>query len=115
MIQNILIIFAITAIGGIILASHSLKSKPAPWALSIIHALLGATGLILLGITAYHAGWPTKLSSALVILIVAALGGFYLASHHLQGKIAPKGVVIIHAVVAIIGFLILLTTYLAMK
>jgi hypothetical protein len=43
-----------------------------------------------------------------VILVIAALGGFYLASIHLRREVAPKPVVFIHAGVAVIGFLTLL-------
>ena len=45
---------------------------------------------------------------ALVILVIAALGGFYLASIHLRGDVAKRSLVIIHAGAAIIGFLALL-------
>ena len=44
---------------------------------------------------------------SLGLLVVAALGGFYLASRHMKSQIAPKGVVIIHALVAVVGFLLL--------
>jgi cation diffusion facilitator family transporter len=47
---------------------------------------------------------------ALVILAVAALGGFFLASFHLRGTPGPKPVVLVHASVAVIGFLLLAAT-----
>jgi len=40
---------------------------------------------------------------------VAALGGFFLASFHLRRKLPPKAVVLVHASVAVIGFLTLLS------
>ena len=109
MIINAIIVLAITAVGGLLLATKVLNGKQAPWALSIIHALLGATGLILLTIEAMNSDWPGRLTASLAILIVAALGGFYLASHHLRGNIGPKGIVLIHAGVAVVGFLSLVT------
>jgi len=112
MLNYALIIFAIAALGGLLLAASVLRNKLAPWALSIAHALLGASGLILL-IMIVLKGSPGRVTAALGILIVAALGGFYLASIHLRGKIAPKVVVIVHASVAVIGFLTLLTAALA--
>ena len=42
----------------------------------------------------------------------AALGGFYLASLHLRGTVAPKAVVLVHAGVAVAGFLTLLSAVL---
>lgn len=109
MIINAIIVLAITAVGGLLLATKVLNGKQAPWALSIIHALLGATGLILLTIEVMNSDWPGRLTASLAMLIVAALGGFYLASYHLRGNIGPKGIVLIHAGVAVVGFLSLVT------
>jgi hypothetical protein len=113
MVLYIIIIFAMTALGGLLLASKVLTGKQAPWPLSIIHALLGATGLVLLCFAAIGAAWPTILCIALAVLVIAALGGFYLASFHVKGMVTPKGVVIIHAGAAVAGLLILLAAYVA--
>jgi hypothetical protein len=110
MLNIAILIFAIGAIGGLVLASSVLRGRLAPWALSIIHMLLGATGLVLTALVVLGGGEAGKgiVPIALVILIVAALGGFYLASIHARKVVAPKGVVFIHAGVAVIGFLLLL-------
>ena len=55
---------------------------------------------------------PARVTAALGLLVVAALGGFFLASIHLRGKIAPKAVVFIHAGVAVAGVLTLLSAVL---
>lgn len=112
MLKIAVILFAIAALGGLVLASSVLRGKLAPWAISVLHALLGASGLIVLilgvlqlraaGATS-HAGW------ALGLLVLAALGGFYLASLHLRKQVAPKAVVLVHAGVAVVGFLVLLS------
>ncbi len=112
MLTYAIIIFLVTAIGGLILATRVLTGKQAPWFLSIIHALLGATGLVFLGIAAFQSDWAGRLSASLGLLIIAALGGFFLASYHYRGSVSPKGVVLVHAGVAITGFLTLLTVYL---
>ncbi len=101
--------FAVAAVGGLVLASSVLRGKLAPWPLSLIHAGLGATGLVLL-ILAVMNGADNRITIALVILAVAALGGFFLASIHLRQKVAPSGVVIVHAGAAVIGFLLLAGT-----
>lgn len=111
MITYAIIALAITAVGGLVLALKVLTGKQAPWLLSIVHALLGATGLILLTAEAVNSDWPGRLSASLALLVIAALGGFYLASYHLRGKISPKGIVVIHAGVAVAGFLALLTVF----
>ena len=110
MLKIAIIIFAIGALGGLILASHVLRGKLAPWGLSIVHMLLGATGLVLTALVVLGGSDAGKgiIPIALVILVVAALGGFYLASIHARKVVAPKGVVLIHAGVAVIGFVLLL-------
>jgi len=109
MLVYAILTFAIAAIGGVILAAHVLRNKFAPWALSLLHALLGAAGLALLIVMFMQGAGPVRLTAALGLLIVAALGGFFLASFHLRRKIAPKAVVVVHAGVAVVGFLTLLT------
>jgi hypothetical protein len=108
MLSYALIIFAIGALGGIALASYVLRGRLAPWPLSLLHACLGAIGLLLLIYAAVATAIPTAALVALVILAIAALGGFYLASIHLRGKVAEKPIVFVHAGVAVIGFLTLL-------
>ena len=108
-----LLIFAIAALGGLILAANVLGGRLAPWALSIAHALLGATGLVLLVVIFLQGAAPARVTAALGLLVLAALGGFYLASIHLRKKVAPKTVVFVHAGVAVAGFLTLLSAVLA--
>jgi hypothetical protein len=109
MLISALIVFAIGALGGLTLAAiYVLQGRLAPWPLSLLHAALGAVGLLLL----IYAALTTTIShaalAALVILLIAALGGFYLASIHLRGEVARKPVIFIHAGAAVIGFLTLL-------
>lgn len=102
--------FGLAAIGGLVLASHILRGRLASWFLSLGHALLGAIGLvtlILLLLGGDNSG--QRLIAAFALLLAAALGGFFLAAFHLRSKLAPKAVVILHAGLAVIGFLILLS------
>jgi hypothetical protein len=107
-----LVVFAVAALGGIILASHVLRGRLAPWALSIGHALLGATGLVLLLLTVLQGPPMARVTAALALFAVAALGGFYLASLHLRKTVAPGSVIVVHAGVAIAGILTLLSVVL---
>jgi len=114
MLLYALIIFAIAALGGLTLAAmYVLQGLLAPWTLSLLHAALGALGLLLLIYAALTTGIQGAGLAALVILVIAALGGFYLASIHLRGEVASKSIVFIHAGVAVIGFLTLLGAVLA--
>lgn len=109
MLDIALWIFAIAAVGGLILASHVLRDKLAPWALSVLHAVLGAIGLVLLIIILVQGSTTQQVLIGFVLLLLAALGGFFLASFHLRNRLPPKAVVILHAVLAVIGFLTLLS------
>lgn len=109
MLNYALVAFGIAAVGGLVLATSVLRNKFAPWALSVIHALLGATGLVLLVTILMQGTAPQPVLIGFVLLLVAALGGFFLASFHLRQKIPPKAVVVIHAGVAVAGFLTLLS------
>jgi hypothetical protein len=114
MLPYALIVFAIAAIGGLTLAAmYVLQGHLAPWALSLLHAALGAIGLLLLIYAALTTSIPGTGLAALVILVIAALGGFYLASIHLRGEVARKPIVFIHAGVAVLGFLTLLAAVIA--
>ena len=103
---------ALAAILGLILASRVLKSEFAPWPLSLLHALFGAVGLVLLIATILTGSTTQILLVGTGVLVVAALGGFFLASLHLKKSLAPKGVVILHAGLAVIGFLLIVSTLL---
>lgn len=109
MLNYALLAFAIAAVGGLILAAHVLRGKFAPWALSVLHALLGATGLVLLIVMLVQGSAPQRVLAGFVLLLIAALGGFFLASFHLRRKLPPKAVVLVHASVAVVGFLTLLS------
>lgn len=109
MLTPTLLVFAIAAIGGLVLAAHVLRGKFAPWALSVLHALLGAAGLILLIAMLVQGNAVQQVLIGFIILLIAALGGFFLASFHLRKRLPPKAVVILHAALAVIGFLILLS------
>ena len=45
-----------------------------------------------------------------VLVLVAALGGFWLAAVHLRKRVASSGLVILHACVAIAGVMMLVGT-----
>lgn len=110
MLTAAVIVFAVAAVGGVVLALHVLRGKLAPWALSVLHALLGATGLVLLVLLVLDGG-AALLGWALGLLVVAALGGFWLASRHAQKELPPKGVVVLHALLAVCGFAVLLGVF----
>ena len=113
MLSLAVIVFAIAAVGGLILALHVLRDRFAPWSLSILHALLGATGLVLVSLAVVGGEGGSLILGSLLVLVVAALGGFFLASFHLRKRLSPKAIVILHALLAIVGVALLVTAVFA--
>lgn len=109
MIMYAIIVFAIAALGGLFLAGHVLRDRLAPWAISLMHAGLGALGLILLIAALVQGAVSQTVLIGFMILLAAALGGFFLVSFHLRKSLPPKAVVVVHAGIAVVGFLTILS------
>lgn len=104
------ILFAIAALGGATLATLHFRGRtPLPTPLALLHGLLAASGLVLLIAAALTQPAFGGLGlAALVIFVLAALGGFYLFAHQLRGKPLPSPVVLIHGGAAVLAFGLLL-------
>lgn len=107
MLPYALLVFLIGACGGLVVASFVLRGRLAPWAVSLLHALFGATGLTLLTVAIFMDDLGTLPVVALGTLVVTALLGFYLASLHLDRRIAVKKLVLTHAGLAVTGVVLL--------
>lgn len=103
------VVFAVTAFGGIVLASHIVRGEFAPLKLSLGHASVGATGLVLLGKALVDGGKNNAAMLSLALFVLTAMGGFTLASFRLRKKLPPKGSVLVHGLVAVCGFLVLVS------
>ncbi|HVV49578.1 MAG TPA: hypothetical protein VHO06_07960 [Polyangia bacterium] len=104
-----LVLFAIAALGGLVLASIRFRGSNPPLALALVHGAAAAAGLIALIVAVVHAGAAASLPRiALALFLVAALGGFVLFAAHLRKKNIPVPLMLIHAVVAVGGFVTLL-------
>ena len=108
MLEFALLAFLIGATGGLFLASFVLRGRLAPWAVSLLHALLGASGLILLFLGILDAEGGVLAMVALGVLTTTALFGFYLATLHFDKKVAVKRVVLTHAGFAVTGVSLLI-------
>jgi hypothetical protein len=104
-------LFAIAALGGIIMAVIRFTGKPVPpLGLALLHGVLAVVAVILLIVALTHAAAGSASAIvALVLFLVAALGGLVLFAQHLRTK-GPISipVMVIHAVVAVAAFLTLL-------
>ena len=102
------VLFALAALGGIILATLHLKQNDAPVSLALVHGLAAAVGLVLLIIVVTQMPSTGLAGVALVIFLIAALGGFVLFAMHLMRKPLPRGLMFVHALAAVVAFIILL-------
>jgi hypothetical protein len=102
-------LFAIAAVGGLIMAGLRFAGRDRPpTALAMLHGLLAAAALTLLIYAAATVGLPSMAVWATVLFVLAAAGGIYMnLEFHWKGLALPKGVMVVHAVVAVIGFLLL--------
>lgn len=112
MLKFALLVFFVGALGGLVLASFVLRGRLAPWLVSLLHAMLGATGLSLLILGIINVEGGTLAWLALCALLSAAGFGFYLATIHYGKRVALKRVVLIHAGLAVTGVCLLLVAVL---
>lgn len=96
-------LFVAAALFGLYMASRVLRGALAPWPAAILHGLLAASGL---GVVIYAVVTGLQSTPILIgggLLVAAALGGFVLASFHLRKAVAPRALVIVHALAAVGG------------
>jgi len=105
-----LVLFAVAAVGGAYMASVRFRGADRPpLAIALVHGAAAAAGLIALIASVAGASAPPGLSKvALGVFVVAAAGGFVLFATHLQNRPLPKAVIVVHGLVAVIGFVLLL-------
>jgi hypothetical protein len=103
------LLFAIAALGGIVMAIMRLGGRDLPpLGLAIVHGLFAAGGLVALIAALVGHGYTVVTVIALLGFLGAALGGFYLFSLHLKKQALPVPSVLVHGGFAVISFIILL-------
>jgi hypothetical protein len=103
------VLFALAAVGGIILAVIRFRGQPyPPLGLALVHGAAAAAGLVALIVAVAPGNAPSLATTALVLFLIAAGGGFFLFFHHLRKVALPIWLVVVHALVAVVAFLMLL-------
>jgi len=116
MLNVALILFAIAALGGATMAVLHFRGRAQPPALlATLHGLLAASGLVALLVAVVRDGLSGLPAIALALMLVAALGGFGLLSFHIRGRTQPGGLIVGHGMLAVAGFLVLLSAALALR
>ena len=107
-----LIVFVIAAVLGLTVAASLFRKRETSKSVALAHGLVGATGLVLV-ILAVLRHPDHRLSLALVLLVVAAIGGAVLFANDVRRKPGPLALVVIHALVAVAAVALVLLAVLA--
>jgi len=111
MIQASAGLFAVAAVGGIVMAVIRVTGKrnPPHW-LAMGHGLLAGAGLTLLIYAALAVGLPQRAMAALALFVAAGAGGVVLnLVYHMRQRPLPMGFVFGHAALAVVALLLLLS------
>jgi len=104
------VLLAIAALGGLTMAGITFAGKPQPptW-LAMLHGFLAAAAVTLLAYAYFTVGLPALASWALLLFLIAAAGGAFLnLNYHWKRLPLPKGIIVGHAGIAVVGFALLL-------
>lgn len=106
MIISAIALFSLAALLGIFLLTFVLRGKQTPKAVAFTHGPLAAVGLVLLIIyTFLHSPAPIE---SLLLFVIAAAGGFVLIALDLTRTSVPKGLALLHGLIALSGLILLL-------
>ena len=104
-----LVLFGVAAVGGLIPGDAAAQGcAAASLPLALVHGGCRCRGSGCPDPRGGRGGCPSVAKTALVVFLIAALGGFYLIAQHLQSRPLPIPVMLVHAAVAVTAFLILL-------
>lgn len=109
MIQTAVVLFALAATGGLVMAGIRLmrKQNPPAW-LSMLHGLLAGAGITLATYAAVVVGVPAPAGWALLLFLVAAAGGVAMnLLWQWKGRPLPVGLMLGHAALAVVAFALL--------
>jgi len=100
-------LLVIAALGGVVMAAIRFSGKNPPTGLAMLHGFLAASGLTLLIYGAAFVGMPALANGGTALLVLAAIGGVVLnLQYHWKNQPLPKGLMVGHALVAVVGFLL---------
>lgn len=107
MLMIAIALFVLAAIFGLFALLAILKNQPTPKPAVFSHGAIAAIALILVIAYSVRTVGPYPMVG-LVILIIAALGGFFLFFLDLQKKPIPKPLALVHPIAAVIGLILLI-------
>ena len=115
LLQTACALFVLAALGGLAMAGirFSGQRNPPVW-LAMAHGGLAVAGVALLAFAVFATTVPATAMWSLVLFLVAAAGGTVLfLAYEWDRKLLPTWLVLVHAVVAVVAFLLLVVAVLA--
>lgn len=110
MLQAAAGLFTLAALGGLVMAAIRFggKRNPPAW-LAMLHGLLAAAGITLLAYAALTSEVPSLAIIAVLLFLLAAGGGAVLSlAYKWKQRLLPSWLVIAHALLAVLGYALLL-------
>lgn len=109
MLTASMVFFSLAILGGLTMAVLHFRGREIPLVLGLGHGTLAVTGLVLLLLVVFRQATAGMLGVAAGVFGVAALGGLGLISFALRGRRLPTALLFLHASLALLGFLLLLS------
>jgi hypothetical protein len=109
MMKTAVVLLAIAAVGGMTMAIIRFRGadRPPSW-ITMLHGFLAGAAMTLLLYAWFTVGLPGLAKAAVGIFIVVALVGAWInLNFHSKLLPLPKGVIVVHGVVAVVAFLML--------
>lgn len=104
MVITAIILISLAILIGAYLLKYVLKDKHPPKAIVFAHGAFAVVGILVLLIYALTTEEHHKHWDSVAIFSVAAVGGLYMFSKDIRHKSVPKWVAIVHAGIALFGF-----------
>jgi len=111
MMKTATVLLTVSALGGLVMAGIRFSGQPHPpsW-LAMLYGFLSVAALTLLLYAYFTVGLPGMAQLALLLFLVAALGGVFMnLGYHVKNLPLPKGIVLGHAALAVCGYVLLAT------
>lgn len=108
MLTLLLFFFLVVMLAGAGLAVLERRGRMLPLKISGVHGVLGAAALVFLVMQAVDHPDNRLVNSAILVFVLAALGGLLLFAFRASRQRLPLGVVLLHGAFALTGFALLL-------
>jgi hypothetical protein len=108
--RTAVVLLGLAALGGLVMAGIRFAGKPHPptW-LAMGHGFIAGAAVTLLVYDYFTTGLPWLAQVSLLLFLVAAAGGIVMnLGYHWKRLALPKWLVIVHALIAVAGFVLLL-------